>query len=248
MFQHTTALRRGLATLLLASLGVIAAPAALAAPNCNPNGYQVSPKNQNNILEFDAGNNYNRNLVHLGINKSLDVGAVATWGQVLPGPAVTLDTSNPLSPSFLTPDVPAAGATLTFRLTVTCPDGSNGSNDGTVSIMNVNRPPTAYASAAPTIVYAGDAVTLRSYAPAGSPVSNDPDGDSLTYLWTLTAGPVVTLANAATPTATFTAPVTGGSYTLQFQLRHIGRRPDQHGRGRRKRHRQPPAHRQARVP
>ena len=73
MFQHTTALRRGLATLLLASLGVIAAPTALAAPGCNPNGYQVSPKNQNNILEFDATNNYNRNLVHLGISKALEI-------------------------------------------------------------------------------------------------------------------------------------------------------------------------------
>ena len=171
-------------------------------------------------------------------------------GAQVSGPAVTLDTSNPLSPSFLTPNVPAAGATLTFRLTVTCPDGSNGSNDGTVSVIDVNRPPVAYASAAPPIVYAGDAVTLHSYAPAGSPVSNDPDGDSLTYLWTRTAGPVVTLANATTPTATFTAPVTGGSYTLQFQLRISDgrRRPDQHRRGRRQRHRQPPADRQARVP
>jgi hypothetical protein len=218
MYRQTTPLRRGLAVLLLAGLAVFAAPAALAAPGCNPNGYQVSPKNQNNILEFDAANDYNPNLVHLGISKALDAGAVPTWSQ-LSGPAVSLDTTDPLSPTFLTPNVPAAGATLSFRLTVTCPDGSNGSNDGTVSVINVNRPPVAYASAAPPIVYAGDAVTLHSYAPAGSPVSNDPDGDSLTYLWTRTAGPVVTLANATTPTATFTAPVTGGSYTLQFQLR-----------------------------
>jgi hypothetical protein len=217
----TGARRWWISSALLAASCVATLPAFAA--NCNPNGYQVSPKNQNNILEFDAANNYSPNLVHLGISKSLDVGAVPTWSQVS-GPAVTLDTSNPLSPSFLTPDVPAAGATLTFRLTVTCPDNSNGSNDGTVSIINVNRPPVAYASAAPPIVYAGDAVTLHSYAPAGSPVSNDPDGDSLTYLWTRTAGPAVTLANATTPTATFTAPVTGSSYTLQFQLR-ISDRP-----------------------
>jgi hypothetical protein len=134
------------------------------------------------------------------------------------GPAVTLNTSNPLSPSFLTPDVPAAGATLTFRLTVTCPDGSNGSNDGTVSIINVNRPPVAYASAAPPIAYYGDAVVLRSFAPAGSPISNDPDGDTLVYSWVRTAGPTVTLANANSATASFTAPTASNPYTLQFQL------------------------------
>ena len=42
---------------------------------------------------------------------------------------------------------------------------------------------------------------LHSYAPAGTPVSSDPDGDSLTYLWTKTAGPAVTLANATSATA-----------------------------------------------
>ena len=69
----------------------------------------------------------------------------------------------PAIPTFLTPDV-GHGATLTFRLTVTCPDGSNGSNDGTVSVINVNRPPVAYVSAAPPIAYEGDAVVLHSYA------------------------------------------------------------------------------------
>ena len=212
----TGARRWWLLSALLAASCVTTLP-ALAAPGCNPNGYQVSPKNQNNVLEFDAANNFNRNLVHLGISKGLDVGAVPTWSQVS-GPAVTLDTSDPLSPSFLTPDVPAAGATLTFRLTVTCPDGSNAANDGTVSVINVNRPPVAYASSAPPIAYYGDAVVLHSYAPAGSPVTIDPDGDSLVYSWTRTAGPVVTLANADSATASFTAPAAGSPYTLQFLL------------------------------
>src|SRR4249919_993119 len=135
-----TGARRWWISSVLLAVSCLATLPAFAAANCNPNGYQVSPKNQNNILEFDAANNYNPNLVHLGISKALDVGAVPTWSQ-LSGPAVSLDTSNPLSPTFLTPNVTAAGATLSFRLTVTCPDGSNGSNDGTVSVIDVNRPP-----------------------------------------------------------------------------------------------------------
>ena len=48
------------------------------------------------------------------------------------------------------------------------------------SVLNANRPPVAYASAAPPIAYDGmPSVLLRATAPAGRPVSNDPDGDAL---------------------------------------------------------------------
>jgi hypothetical protein len=46
--------------------------------------------------------------------------------------------------------------------------------------------------------------------------SYDPDGDALTYWWTQTSGPNVTLANRTTATPTFTAPAT--VTTLRFSL------------------------------
>src|SRR3989475_7335835 len=39
--------------------------------------------------------------------------------------------------------------------------------------------------------------------------SFDPDGTTLTYSWTQTAGPIVTLSNSNTATPTFTAPIVG---------------------------------------
>jgi len=48
--------------------------------------------------------------------------------------------------------------------------------------------------------------------------SNDPDGDNLTYEWTQLSGPSVTLANAASATATFTAPNVSSDSLLRFEL------------------------------
>ncbi|HJW45394.1 MAG TPA: HYR domain-containing protein [Lysobacter sp.] len=109
---------------------------------------------------------------------------------------------------------------MRFRLTATCPDGSQATDEtGTITIVNVNRPPVAYASPAPAIAFQGDLITLRSTAPSGAPASNDPDDDALVYQWTQTPpGPGVTLTGANTATATFTAPAAGGDYTLQFRL------------------------------
>ena len=47
--------------------------------------------------------------------------------------------------------------------------------------------------------------------------SSDPNGHTLTYQWTQTAGPSVTLSSSATAVKpTFTAPASAG--TLTFQL------------------------------
>lgn len=47
--------------------------------------------------------------------------------------------------------------------------------------------------------------------------SSDPDGDQLSYLWTQTAGPTVTLTGARTATPTFTAPAVANETTLTFE-------------------------------
>ncbi len=74
---------------------------------------------------------------------------------------------------------------------------------------DINTAPVANAGANQTVA-PGDAVTLNGSASA------DPDGDTLTFAWTQTAGTAVALTGANTATATFTAPAAAG--TLTFQL------------------------------
>lgn len=73
-----------------------------------------------------------------------------------------------------------------------------------------NRPPVAMASG-PTMVAAGALVMLTGSA-------TDADGNPLTYAWTQTSGPGVTLTGAATTTASFTAPVGSMASTLSFRF------------------------------
>ena len=85
----------------------------------------------------------------------------------------------------------------------------------TVTLTNVNEEPTADAGANQTNAVPGTVVTL-----IGSK-SSDPDaGDTLSYLWTQTGGPIVGLNDETTATATFTAPPAVTEATaLTFTLR-----------------------------
>ena len=51
--------------------------------------------------------------------------------------------------------------------------------------------------------------------------SNDPDSDSLSYAWTQTLGPTVTLNNANSSSASFTAPNVSSDTLLRFELQVI---------------------------
>ena len=79
--------------------------------------------------------------------------------------------------------------------------------DGT----GINVRPTANAGASQTVA-AGARVSLDGSA------SNDPDGGTLTYAWTQTSGPSVTLSGASSANASFSAPSPNSNTVLQFSL------------------------------
>ena len=79
--------------------------------------------------------------------------------------------------------------------------------DGTGS----NVAPNAVAGANQTVL-SGAAVALNGGG------SNDPDGDTLTYSWTQTLGTAVTLQNAGSANASFTAPTVTSDTLLRFRL------------------------------
>lgn len=127
------------------------------------------------------------------------------------GPGVTLSGANTSNPSFTAPPRTNAAQVLTFGLTVN--DGITSSATSTVTItVPSNIAPLADAGADATV--AGNSnVSLNGSA------SSDPEGDPLTFAWTQTGGPVVTLNGASSTTPTFVAPPkTGAIQVLSFSL------------------------------
>jgi len=132
-----------------------------------------------------------------------------SWTQTA-GPGVTLSGPTSAIPSFTSPAVTAA-TVLTFQLMVN--DGTATDTDGVnVTVQNnVNEAPTANAGLDQSVTE-GDPVALDG---AGS---SDPNGDPLSYSWTQTAGPGVTLSGATSSTPSFTAPDVTAATVLTFQL------------------------------
>lgn len=140
-----------------------------------------------------------------------------SWEQTA-GTAVALSGASSLRPTFAAPDVLATvGSTiLTFRLSAS--DGSATSFD-TVNVrvedvgIGVSSPPTANAGSDK------GAIELTTVALDGTG-SSDPDGDLLGFSWTQVDGPGVTLTNADTAQASFTAPdvAPGVTVPLTFEL------------------------------
>ena len=131
-----------------------------------------------------------------------------SWSQTA-GPQVTLSGATTPNPTFTAPSV-SSTEILTFQLIVN--DGIEDSNIATVDVIvnGSNIPPVADAGPDRT-VEEGDRVTLDGTG------SFDPDGDPITYLWTQTAGPNVTLSSADIANPTFRAPDDGG-VKVTFEL------------------------------
>ena len=118
------------------------------------------------------------------------------WSQTA-GPAVTLSDSTVASPTF----TPTQTGDHTFQLVVN--DGTVDSDPDSVTVTATgNNSPTANAGTDQTVAV-NALVTLNGSG------SSDPDNDSLTYVWSQTAGPAVTLSDPTAANPTFTPTQTG---------------------------------------
>jgi hypothetical protein len=135
------------------------------------------------------------------------------WTQTS-GPAVTLSDPTAVMPTFTTgtpgPD------TYTFDLTVTDQVGQTSTDSVTITTVPAgpvdNFPPVANAGPDQLNVTAGTLVTLDG---SGS-TDGDLPNDTLSYQWTQTAGPAVTLSDPTAVMPTFTMP--GSDVTFQLTV------------------------------
>ena len=160
-----------------------------------------------NSFSIDEGNSGSLD----GSSSSDDV-AIASfaWSQIL-GPDAGLVDQGDGQASFTAPSVGEAGATLTFRLTVTDGAGLGDSDDIVVTVANVNQPPVALALADPAVL-SGSSIT------ADGSSSSDSDGSIDSFTWSRVSGPNVTIANSANGVVAISAPAVDRRQSLKLQL------------------------------
>ncbi|EGJ51784.1 FG-GAP repeat domain-containing protein [Desulfocurvibacter africanus] len=144
---------------------------------------------------------------------SSDTSGAIPWSWVqTDGPDVTLRSPNTARPYFNAPQVDAAGAKLTFTLTITNSQGITASDSLDVTVTNQPKAPVAKAGDDRTVA-GGTAVSLDGSA------SEAGEGSITAWAWAQSAGTPVTLIDADKATASFTAPEVGGAdETLSFTL------------------------------
>jgi len=136
-----------------------------------------------------------------------------TWSltSLPPGSKAAITPADGVSPSF----VPDLAGTYIAQLIVS--DGQLSSLPATVviTVSAANRKPVAVAEAVPTQTTVGSPVVLKGSA------SSDPDGDSLTWAWSIALRPGGSNASIVSPTAAETSfvPDVPGDYSIQLVVR-----------------------------
>ncbi|MBV1909877.1 MAG: M36 family metallopeptidase [Kangiellaceae bacterium] len=128
-----------------------------------------------------------------------------SWSQ-LSGPIVTLQNNTSLSPNF---SVAAPTQNTAYVFQLVADDGARTASDSITVNINLNQAPVVSASGGS--VDEGNTFTL-------SGTSSDNEADNLTYQWTQTGGPTVTLADSTSLSTTFTAPQVDTNTLLTFEL------------------------------
>ncbi|QQR43435.1 hypothetical protein JKA73_31065 [Myxococcus xanthus] len=130
------------------------------------------------------------------------------WTQVS-GPPVTLTGADTLTPSITAPAVAKGSAELVFQLVV-----SDGQLSGEAAQVRVT---VRHVPLAPT-VSAGDDVSTFA-AKSVTLTATDPEQGTLTYAWSQSEGPAVTLQDATQARVQFTAPEVSAATEFVFVVK-----------------------------
>ena len=138
-----------------------------------------------------------------------DVELSFLWQQTGGAQQVALSDPRVESPTFVAPDDPDE---LEFSLQVFDDGGQASSNIDLVQITVTNQTPVADAGP-------DQRVPTESLVTLDGSGSDDPDHDDLTYEWTQTGGPTVSLSSSTAVAPTFTAPSTASKLVFALRVR-----------------------------
>lgn len=156
----------------------------------------------------DQGANENTLVTLYGSGIDLDEDPIAYQWTASQG--ITLSDTTVANPTFIAPEV-QANTDYTFTLTVSDGRGGTGTDTVKITVIQVNKAPTANAGPDQT-------VSDETVVTLDGSTSSDPDSDTLAYQWLQTSGPNVILTGSTNAKPTFTAPVVREKTTLTFQL------------------------------
>ena len=143
---------------------------------------------------------------------STDVeGATITYvWSIASGTAQTLSSTTNAGPTFTAAEA-ISGYTTTVQVVCTASGAAGSADTAVITVSADNDAPTAEAGSAQTV--AEDASVQLTAA-----ASSDPEGQTLSYTWSQTAGTTQTLSATNVAAPTFTAAQAVAQYTSTFQV------------------------------